>query len=76
MKRSRIILIVGAAMLFAAADHSCLGQNAAQLAAYVHADAGDRSRDKSGEQAMLAGDMVSALGEVFRSLSAITDRSK
>ena len=67
---------ITAAMLFAAADHSCLGQNAAQLATYVHADAGDRSRDKSGEQAMLAGDMVSALGEVFRSLSAITDRSK
>ena len=59
---------ITAAMLFAAADNGRLGQNAAQLAAYVHAEAGDRLRDRFGEQAMLAGDMVGALGEVFTSL--------
>ena len=59
---------ITAAMLFAAADNGRLGQNAAQLAAYVHAEAGDRLRDRVGEQAMLAGDMVGALGEVFTSL--------
>ena len=59
---------ITAAMLFAAVKNDCPGQNAAQLAAYIHAEAGDRCRDRSGEQAMIAGDMVSALGEVFTAL--------
>ena len=76
---------ITAAMLFAAADNGCggnngtgtapgmsgtadtdcRGHNAAQLAAYIHAAAGDICREEKGEQAMLAGDMVSALGGIF-----------
>ena len=47
------------------ADTDCRGHNAAQLAAYIHAAAGDICREEKGEQAMLAGDMVSALGGIF-----------
>ena len=59
---------ITAAMLIAATGTNCRGQNAAQLAAYIHAEAGDLCKDRKGEQAMLAGDMISALGEVFLSL--------
>jgi len=51
-----------------AADTDCRGHNAAQLAAYIHAAAGDLCREEKGEQAMLAGDMVSVLGGIFNAL--------
>ena len=65
---------ITAAMLFAAGETDAAGrktvpgQNAAQLAAYIHAMAGDICREEKGEQAMLAGDMVSALGGIFCAL--------
>ena len=61
---------ITAAMLFALPERELSGHNAAQLAALIHAEAGDLCKKNKGEQAMLAGDMIGALGEVFRSISA------
>ena len=61
---------ITAAMLFALPEQERSGHSAAQLAAYIHAEAGDLCKEKRGEQAMLAGDMINALGDVFRKVSA------
>ena len=61
---------ITAAMLFALPERERNGHNAAQLAALIHAEAGDRCKKSRGEQAMLAGDMIGALGEVFRAIPA------
>ena len=60
---------ITAAMLAAAKDTEGSGCRAAQTAAFIHAMAGSRCKDKMGERAMLAGDILRAAGEVLRDIS-------
>lgn len=59
---------ITAAMLFGAGQNGDGGHNAAQLAAYIHAEAGDLCKTLKGEQAMLAGDLITALETVSKEL--------
>ncbi len=45
--------------------------DAARAGVYVHGAAGDRARDRQGETAMLATDLISVLGEVFEGLDGV-----
>lgn len=60
---------ITAAMLASMKDTKDSGCRAAQTAAFIHAMAGSRCKDKMGERAMLAGDIMRAAGEVLRDIS-------
>lgn len=59
---------ITAAMLFGAVLNGNGGHNAAQLAAFIHAESGDLCKTRKGEQAMLAGDLITALETVSQEL--------
>ena len=59
---------ITAAMLFGVRQNDISGHDAARLAAFVHAEAGDLCKTRMGEQAMLAGDLITALETVSREL--------
>ena len=54
------------AMLASVPDRAGSGRKAAEAAAFVHAEAGRLCRERMGERAMLAGDILRAAGEVTR----------
>ena len=62
---------ITAAMLFAVRPGEDPGYRAAAAAAYIHAEAGDLCKKDLGERAMIAGDLISALG---RAAALITDK--
>jgi NAD(P)H-hydrate epimerase len=61
---------ITAAMLFAVSPGEDPGYRAAAAAAYIHAEAGDLCKKDLGERAMIAGDLIAALG---RAAALITD---
>ena len=61
---------ITAAMLFAVGDEEGQAMRAAEAAAYIHAEAGRICKEQMGEHAMLAGDLVKALGAAIRSITA------
>lgn len=62
---------ITSAMLFAAGDGDGYAHRAAVAAAFIHAEAGRICRDRLGEQAMIAGDLIRAESEVFKSLEPV-----
>ena len=60
---------ITAAMLFAVSPGEDPGFRAGAAAAYIHAEAGDLCKKSLGERAMIAGDLIAALG---RAISLIT----
>ena len=61
---------ITAAMLFAVSPGEDPGYRAAAAAAYIHAEAGDLCKKNLGERAMIAGDLIAALG---RAIDLITE---